>query len=352
MLTKSLVSVEAESESTKVSKALAFKYHATVDAQIRITNKEALGKVLDDMKKKISTLIQEVNEITPEYLARQRKKMEENCFDHFFLHFNFKFSRIKDDYFNRVDMITNAIVKDMYTNTTQWIKDDDMMKLSLLYILECGILGKESHSEIKMEHVNMNNVVATLDFSISEENMLTTSELDHNVHYHARSAGDDAEPLLKRPHTTLKRPRTTITHQGGEAHHSISQEVHNHSVHQFEAASSKQIIDYNYIISPSMEDEDVIYSEYVNKEEVVNKEKTEVVNKWDTKVVNKKESEAINKKNEAIINEDNEDVNMEEKKNEPVNNQDNEDVNKQDKTNEATNKDNNVNKDEDTETMV
>ncbi|KAF3455244.1 hypothetical protein FNV43_RR05692 [Rhamnella rubrinervis] len=79
-------------KSTKVFKALAFKYPAIVDVWVRITNKAALGKVLDYVKKKISTLIEEVNEITPKYLAGQWKKMEESCFGHLFLHFNVKFN--------------------------------------------------------------------------------------------------------------------------------------------------------------------------------------------------------------------------------------------------------------------
>ncbi|KAF3455316.1 hypothetical protein FNV43_RR05764 [Rhamnella rubrinervis] len=65
-------------KSTKVSKA--FKYPATTDAQFRIISKEALGKVLIDVKKRMSTLMKNVDEITPEYLVRQQNKMDESCF--------------------------------------------------------------------------------------------------------------------------------------------------------------------------------------------------------------------------------------------------------------------------------
>ncbi|KAF3455245.1 hypothetical protein FNV43_RR05693 [Rhamnella rubrinervis] len=289
------------------------------------------------------------------------------------------------------------------------MEDDDMVKLSLLYIMECGILEKESHNNIKMDHVSLvedlhtfntypwgkeaweatkNALYKALDkhkfsrtYSLGrcpltfqvwgyeaihklrsigegEDDMLTTSELDHNAHHYARStdkkAADKGENIPK------------------------------------------------YIIPPSMEDEDVIYEEYVNKEEVVNKEEIEVeakhqINKEEDEVVNKEESEAINeeekeKENKAAIKEDNEDVNMEEKENEAatkednedvnmekeneattkdnedvnmeenevVNNQDNKDVNKEDKTNKTTNedkfetvnKDDNVNNIEDTEATV
>ncbi|KAF3455290.1 hypothetical protein FNV43_RR05738 [Rhamnella rubrinervis] len=351
---------------------LAFKYPAAVDAQVCITNKVALGKVLAVVKKKMSTPIEDVNDITPEYLYGQQKKVKESYFGHLFLHFNVKFNagvvhhllrrqvhtfdktimefnfggntaQIRDDHFSRADVITNAMVKEVSTNMTQWMEDDDMVKLSLLYILECGILGKESHNEIKMDHVslvwgyeailklgrlfahksNKYDVVA-LEVSTGEDDMLTTSELDHNAHHYTRSAADKGEDIPK------------------------------------------------YIIPPSMKADDVIY-----EEEVVNKEETEVVNKDESVVVNKEEeaelvnkedveeAEVINKEeSEAINKEDNEDVNMEEKENKAVNNQDNRDVNKEDKTNEATNeamnedefeivnKDDNVNNTEDKEAMV
>ncbi|KAF3437975.1 hypothetical protein FNV43_RR20731 [Rhamnella rubrinervis] len=173
--------------SSSVSKAL--KYPAATDAHVRITNKAALGKVLDDVKKKMSTLVDNAQDITPEYFVGQRRKMEENCFGQLFLQFNVKFSaaivhhllrsqvytsdktylkfnsggsttqfrknEIRDEYFSRADVITNAMVKDVYSTTKQWIEDDDIVKLSLLYILECGLLGKESHAEVKMDHVRM-----------------------------------------------------------------------------------------------------------------------------------------------------------------------------------------------------
>ncbi|KAF3432296.1 hypothetical protein FNV43_RR27036 [Rhamnella rubrinervis] len=58
-----------EMESAEVFKA--FKYPAAVVGQVRITNKAALGKVLDNVKKKMSTLVENVKDITLEYLAGQ-----------------------------------------------------------------------------------------------------------------------------------------------------------------------------------------------------------------------------------------------------------------------------------------
>ena len=33
------------------------------------------------------------------------------------------------------------------------LEEDDMVKLSLIYLLECGILGKESQTHIDNEHL-------------------------------------------------------------------------------------------------------------------------------------------------------------------------------------------------------
>ncbi|KAF3451346.1 hypothetical protein FNV43_RR07441 [Rhamnella rubrinervis] len=195
---------------------------------------------------------------------------------------SYSYKRIREEYFNIADIITNGMVKDVYTTTTQWIEDDDMMKLSLLYILKCGLLGKESHSEVNMDHVRMVwgyeaipklgkltahksddvifplsfDVVATLEASTVEENILPTTDGVHEEQDH--DAGGDAKP-------PLKRARTTIIHEGGDANHS--------------SESSQK-----YIIPPSIQDEDVIYhglivkdvdterNENVNKEEDLNKE--------------------------------------------------------------------------------
>ncbi|KAF3456027.1 hypothetical protein FNV43_RR00670 [Rhamnella rubrinervis] len=302
-------------ESAKVSKA--FKYPAAADVQVRITNKAALGKVLDDVKKKMSTVMKNVDEIIPNYLAGQRKNMEESYFGHLFLHFNVKFSadlvhhllrrqvhtsdNMKYLEFNfggnkaqfrkkefdkkrllqRFDVITNAMVKDAYTNTTQWMEDDDMVKLSLLYILECDLLGKESHSEIKLDYVSMvwgyeYDVVTTLDASLGEENMLTVSEHEHDEHH-----DDIGHDIVESP---LKRARTNI-HEGVDAHHSIPQQSPHQNVQQFEATSSRQGEDtQKYIIPPSTQDEDKVVKvvhieEEVNNNEDVNKE--ELVNKME-----------------------------------------------------------------------
>ncbi|KAF3455349.1 hypothetical protein FNV43_RR05798 [Rhamnella rubrinervis] len=188
------------------------------------------------------------------------------------------YDRIRDDYFNGSDVITNAMVKDVYTNTTQWMEDDHMVKLSLLCILECGLLGKESHFEIKLDHVSMvddlptfnaypwgelaweatinslqkalekpnssgtyslggcpiafqYDMVAILEANLGEENMLTVSEHGHDEH-HDDAGYDIVEPPLKRAHTDI--------HEGVDALHSIPQQSPHQNVQQFEAPSSRQ----------------------------------------------------------------------------------------------------------------
>ncbi|KAF3457791.1 hypothetical protein FNV43_RR02450 [Rhamnella rubrinervis] len=382
----------------------AFKYPAATDAHVCITNKAALGKVLDDVKKKMSTLVENAEDIITEYLAGQRTKMEESCFGQLSLQFNVKFSaaimgpvpvncpsppsysyeRIREEYFNRADIITNAMVKDVYTITTQWIEDDDMVKLSLLYILECGLLGKENHFKVNMDHVRMVDDLPTFNGypwgelaweatlnslqrlwrslirqeltvwgyeAIPKLGKLTAQKSDDvvfppicrwystiSINYQIlknklfseegdHDAGGDVEP-------PLKRARTTIIHEGGDAHHSSTQELPHQNVHHFEDASSRQLqliqsdiatlkkqfnghqlyvkselmsiketlkciltftlmdkkasekgeSSQKYIIPPSVQDEDVIYhglivkdvdtenNEDVNKKEDVNKE--------------------------------------------------------------------------------
>ncbi|KAF3438461.1 hypothetical protein FNV43_RR21223 [Rhamnella rubrinervis] len=313
------------------------------DAHVCITNKVALGKVLDDVKKKMSIVVKNVDEIIPDYLAGQRKKMEESYFGHLFLQFNVKFNadlvhhllrrqvhtsnrkylefnfegnaaqfrkkefdiitklkmgpipannptssyeRIRDDYFNGSDVITNGMVEDAYTNITQWMEDDDMVKLSLLYILECGLLRKESNSEIKLDHVSMVDDLSNFNAypwgelaweaainslqnglekpnssgtyslerwettvalnyetlknklfneegakaSLGEENMLTSNEHGHDEH-HDDARHDVVEPPLKKAHTNI--------HEGVDAHHSIPQQSPHQNVQQLEVASSR-----------------------------------------------------------------------------------------------------------------
>ncbi|KAF3436907.1 hypothetical protein FNV43_RR19660 [Rhamnella rubrinervis] len=396
-LTSTLIRLLREMKSMKVSKA--FKYPAAADAQVRITNKAALGKVLDDVKKKMSIVCCLVH-----YLLRRHVHTSNNMK---YLEFNFggnkaqfrknefgiitglkmgpvpannpasSYDRIRDNYFNGFDVITNAMVKDAYTNTTQWMEDDDMVKLSLLYILECSLLGKESHSEIKLDHMSMVDDLPTFNAypggnwhgrplsthfkrlwrslthrelialegvqllsklgvwgykaisklgrlaghksdaaSLCEENMLTVSEHGHDEH-HDDVGHDIVEPPLKRVCTNI--------HEGVDAYHSIPQQSPHQNVQQFEAASSRQLIQSNvaslkkqfddhqqyvkselmsiketlkciltlilmdkksvhkkYIIPLSMQDEDEVVkivhteeevnnNEYVNKEESVNK---------------------------------------------------------------------------------
>ncbi|KAF3449745.1 hypothetical protein FNV43_RR10476 [Rhamnella rubrinervis] len=180
------------------------------------------------------------------------------------------YERIRDDYFNRADVITNAMVKD------------------------CGLLGKESHSEVNMDHVRM----------------------------------IDDLPTFNEP--PLKRARTTIIHEGGDAYHSSTQELPHQNVYHFEAASSRQLqliqldvaslkkqfgehqlyvkselisiketlkciltftlmdkkaldkgeSSQKYVIPPSMQDDDVIYHGLIVKDTDI--ENNEDVNKDDT----------------------------------------------------------------------
>ena len=53
------------------------------------------------------------------------------------------------------------MVKDAFTYTKHFMEEDDMVKLSLIYLLECGILGKESQTHIDDEHLAM---VEDLDY--------------------------------------------------------------------------------------------------------------------------------------------------------------------------------------------
>ena len=45
------------------------------------------------------------------------------------------------------------MVKDAFTYTKHFIEEDDMVKLSLIYLLECGILRKNSQTRIDKEHL-------------------------------------------------------------------------------------------------------------------------------------------------------------------------------------------------------
>ena len=53
------------------------------------------------------------------------------------------------------------MVKDAFTYTKHFMEEDDMVKLSLIYLLECGILGTESQTHIDNEHLTM---VEDLDY--------------------------------------------------------------------------------------------------------------------------------------------------------------------------------------------
>ena len=61
--------------------------------------------------------------------------------------------QIRSEYLNGEDRITNAMVKHAFTYTKHFMEEDDIMKLSLIYLLECGILEKESQTHIDNEHL-------------------------------------------------------------------------------------------------------------------------------------------------------------------------------------------------------
>ena len=70
-------------------------------------------------------------------------------------------SRLLDENFNNEEKITNAIVKDVFIETKQFMEDDDIQKLALMYFLECSILGKKSKALIDIKHLVM---VEDLDY--------------------------------------------------------------------------------------------------------------------------------------------------------------------------------------------
>ncbi|KAF3441533.1 hypothetical protein FNV43_RR15447 [Rhamnella rubrinervis] len=44
------------------------------------------------------------------------------------------------------------MVKDVFTNTIKYMEDDDMVKF---YLCECGLIKKESHSQIDNDHLSI-----------------------------------------------------------------------------------------------------------------------------------------------------------------------------------------------------
>ena len=200
-------------ESNQVGKPL--KYPNLPEVPVRISNKASLGKVIEDVKNKLTpkeenpskkqlrhlrrfkrscfkdlfTSLQRINfsaGIVHHLISRQSKGTDSTCME-----FNFggkaaKFtkqefgiitglrmgplptempnaspSRLLDDYFNNEEKITNAIVREVFIETKEFMEDDDILKLALLYFLECGILGKESKALIDIEHLAM---VEDLDY--------------------------------------------------------------------------------------------------------------------------------------------------------------------------------------------
>ncbi|KAF3446532.1 hypothetical protein FNV43_RR11712 [Rhamnella rubrinervis] len=149
------------------------------------------------------------------------------------------------------------MVKDMYTTTTQWIEDDDMVKLSLLYILECGLLGKESHFEVKMDHVRM---------------------VDDLLAFNGYPWGELAwEATLNSLQKALKKLNLSGTYSLGGCLLAFQLQLIQLDVatlkkqfneHQLYGESSQK-----YIIPPSMRDEDVIYHSLIVKD--VDMEKNE-----------------------------------------------------------------------------
>ena len=72
-------------------------------------------------------------------------------------------SRLLDTYFEGRRKIKNSELKDKFVglDINNLDRRDDLVKLSLLYFLECGLIGKESQSTIDDEHFSM---VEDLDY--------------------------------------------------------------------------------------------------------------------------------------------------------------------------------------------
>ena len=51
--------------------------------------------------------------------------------------------------------------KKTFLNTTKFEEENDLLKLGLLYFLECGILGKNNEKCVDIEHLSM---VDNLDY--------------------------------------------------------------------------------------------------------------------------------------------------------------------------------------------
>ena len=188
--------------------AKAIRFPNIKDEAARITNKASIYKVVEEIRKKLNPVNNDGKKSSRK--ERQLKKMQQSCFKDLFsmrqinfsgglvhhlvkrqsvstdtsiMEFNFNgkgaqftrnefglitglnmgpiptekplhtSDRIRSEYFNNEDKITNAMVKDAFTYTKHFMEEDDMVKLSLIYLLECGILGKESQTHIDNDHL-------------------------------------------------------------------------------------------------------------------------------------------------------------------------------------------------------
>ncbi|KAF3451285.1 hypothetical protein FNV43_RR07380 [Rhamnella rubrinervis] len=134
---------------SKVAKL--FKYPETKDEQVHITVKIALLKFITSLEAKsihmklhmkfnigggISHFEKKEFELVSGLEMDSISKREETSL----------YNRINDDYFNNEDKIMNVMVNKVFTTTTNYLDDDDMVKLALLYLIEYDLIGKESHT--------------------------------------------------------------------------------------------------------------------------------------------------------------------------------------------------------------
>ena len=91
-----------------------------------------------------------------------------------------KSDRILNTYFNGNRRLKNSHIKHAFLNTTEFEEENDLLKLGLLYFLECGILGKDSEKFIDIEHLSM---VDNLDYFNSYPWGITSYNMTiHSLH--------------------------------------------------------------------------------------------------------------------------------------------------------------------------
>ncbi|KAF3432485.1 hypothetical protein FNV43_RR27225 [Rhamnella rubrinervis] len=65
--------------------------------------------------------------------------------------------RIRNTYFDHIHKIKNIDVRNVFVNVrrSQLDYEDGFVRLALIYFLECGLLGKESHIRISLDYLSM-----------------------------------------------------------------------------------------------------------------------------------------------------------------------------------------------------